>query len=176
MTSSERPGVLIARAARHVAMGRLEVKAGDVDLSQRSGLCLAFVRRIVEIGLELPPWGFYTRFGTERVEREPGPPASAWWARDLERSMRNAGLAVPTGELEEDGDLLFNWRAAPNAHGVYVGHVGVLADASAGIVIENINPAYRRHSLTRGTIALTPRERFPVTTTIRIRELDPDPA
>lgn len=167
-----RSGDRIATVARAVAAGRIVPKAGAVDLTQRAGWCLAFVRRIVELGLELPDGGFYAAFGTERVDRAPGPPDGSWWARDLERSMRNAGLAIPVEHPGADGDLLFSWRAAPNAHGVYIGHVGLLMDAKAGLVIENVDPRYRRFSLTRGTVALTPRERFPVTTAIRI----PDPS
>lgn len=165
------PGDAVARIARSVAAGRIVPKAGGIDLTLESGWCLAFVRRIVELGLEIPDGAFYELFGKERVERAPGPPASSWWARDLERSMRNLGLAIPAGGEERDGDLLFNWRAAPNAHGVYVGHVGILADARAGLVLENVEPAYRRFSLTRGKVALTPRERFAVTTSIRLPPL-----
>lgn len=164
-------GERIATVARAVAAGRITPKAGALDLTREPGLCLAFVRRIVEIALELPDFGFYQRFGTERVERAPGPPGGAWWSRDLERSMRNLGLAVPLDGVGQDGDLLFNWRAAPSAHGVYIGHVGILVDAKAGLVLENVDARYRRFSLTRGAVALTPRERFPVTTAIRIPEI-----
>jgi len=168
-------GQRIATVARAVAAGRVTPKAEKVDLTREPGWCLAFVRRIVELGLEYPDGAFYARFGTERVERAPGPPGGAWWARDLERSMRNAGLAVPLDDAGQDGDLLFNWKAAPSAHGVYIGHVGILLDAKAGLVLENVDARYRRFSLTRGAVALTPRERFPVTTAIRIPE-SPSPS
>ena len=164
-------GDRIATVARSVAAGRVTPRAGGVDLTTTPWWCLAFVRRIVELGLDLPDGGFYRHFGKERVERAPGPPDGSWWARDLERSMRNLGLAVDPAAVGEDGDLLFNWRAAPNRHGVYIGHVGVLLDARSGLVLENAAPAYRRFSLVRGVVCLTPRERFPVTTAIRI----PDP-
>ena len=163
MTAGER----IASVSRGVVAGRVQLRAGEVDLTTTPMWCLAFVRRIVELALEYQDGAFYTRWGTERVERAPGPPGGAWWARDLERSMRNLGLAVPLDRLE-DGDLVFNWKAAPNAHGVYIGHVGIVYDAKAQLIIENADPRYRRFSLTRGAVALTPRERFPITTAVRI--------
>ncbi|MFU8868665.1 hypothetical protein [Natronococcus sp.] len=169
MSSGDR----IAAVARAVLAGRIVPKAGGVDLTREPGWCLAFARRIVETALEAPDGTFYARWGTERVSRAPGPPDGSWWARDLERSMRNLGLAVREGEPARDGDLLYNWRAAPNAHGVYVGHVGILVDANAGLVLENVDARYRRFSLTRGAVALTPRDRFPVTTTIRIPDAPP---
>ena len=171
MSSGDR----IATVARGVLAGRIVPKAGGIDLTRSPGWCLAFARRIVEIALEAPDGSFYARWGIERVPRAPGPRDLSWWARDLERSMRNLGLAVREGEPARDGDLLYNWRAAPNAHGVYIGHVGILVDAKAGLVLENVNARYRRFSLTRDAVALTPRDRFPVTTTIRIPD-DPSPS
>lgn len=163
MTSGDR----IASVGRSVIAGRVTPRAGSVDLTTTPWWCLAFVRRIVELALEYQDGHFYTRWGTERVERAPGPPGGPWWSRDLERSMRNLGLAVPIDRLE-DGDLVYNWKAAPNAHGVYIGHVGIVLDAKAGLILENADHRYRRFSLTRGAVALTPRERFAITTAIRI--------
>lgn len=161
-------GDRIATRALEIAAGA-PIRAGNTDLHTEHGWCLAATRRVVETALELADGGFYQRFGTERVERAPGPAATAWWARDLERSMRGLGLAVDPATARP-GDLLFNWRAAVNRHGVYVGHVGVLTFGD--LVLENVRPEHRPQSLRRrdSTMVLTPLASFPVTTTIRIPE------
>lgn len=158
----------ISHRALEIAAGA-PARAGGVDLHTEHGWCLALTRRVVETALGWADGSFYTRYGRERVERAPGPNATAWWARDLERSMRNLGLAVDPAAAQA-GDLVFNWRAAVDRHGVYVGHVGVLTHGD--LVLENINPAHRPQSLRRraSTIVLTPRATFPVTTAIRIPE------
>lgn len=161
-------GDRIATRALEIAAGA-PIDAGGVNLHTEHGWCLAAARRVIETALGWAPASFYQRYGTERVERAPGPPATAWWARDLERSMRNLGLAIDP-EAAQPGDLLFNWRTAVNRHGVYVGHVGVLTFGD--LVLENVRPEHRPQSLRRraSTMLLTPRSSFPVTTTIRIPE------
>lgn len=156
----------IADRALDIAAGAA-LAAGATDLHAEPGWCLAAARRTVETALGQADGRFYQLFGRERVEREPGPPATSWWARDLERSMRNLGLAVPIDQVEP-GDLLFNHRAAPNRHGVYVGHVGVLT--YRWLVLENVDPRWRPQALKRGSscLMLTPLRTFPVTTAIRI--------
>jgi hypothetical protein len=162
----------IAETALEFAQGqplRIGSGATRVDLHVTPGYCLAFARRVVEVARGWPDHGFYERYGKARVERAPGPAGGPWWARDLERSLRDvAKLAVPTGAELEPGDLLFNWRAAVNRFGVYVGHVGVLT--FGGLVAEQVAPAYRRHSLRRedSPILLTPLERYVTTTAIRL--------
>lgn len=165
------PAVKIANRALEIAAGA-PLTAGGIDLHAAHGWCLAVARRTVETALGWPDGGFYQRFGRERVDRAPGPPAAAWWARDLERSMRNLGLAVDP-EAAQPGDLVFNWRSAVNRHGVYVGHVGVLTYGE--LVLENVNPAWRPQALRRraSTNVLTPRQTFEVTTTIRIPDGTP---
>ncbi len=156
-----------------IAVRALEIAGGDpitasgVDLHKEHGWCLAATRRVIETALGWADGSFYARYGKERVERAPGPPPAAWWARDLERSMRNLGLAVDL-EAAQPGDLLFNWRSAVNRHGVWVGHVGVLTFGD--LVLENVRHDYRPQSLRRraSTMVLTPLETFPVTTPIRI--------
>jgi hypothetical protein len=71
------------------------------------------------------------------------------------------------------GDLLFRWDAAAWKHGMvpYYEHVGILLDG--GLVLENINPAYRSHSLQRGVTALTLIDRFQFTTAIRFDPVAP---
>lgn len=162
MTTRER----IAEKALEVAAGH-RLRAGSVDLHTEHGWCLAATRRIVELAHRWSDGAFYRRFGTERVERPAGVPATAWWARDLERSLRNAGYAVPGIEDAEPGALLFNYQAAP-FRGVFIGHVGILTHGD--LVLENINPEHRPRSLRRAgsTMVLTPLEAFPVTTTIHL--------
>lgn len=164
-----------AEIALEVAAGApLTVRAGDrtIDLHAEAGWCLAAVRLIVERAHGWRPGALYELFGTHRVEREGGPPPAAWWARDLERSLREQGHAVPIAKAEP-GALLFNWRAAVNAHGVYVGHVGILTHG--GLVLENIRPEWRPQSLKRtladgrtSTLVLTPRHTFPTTLAVHL--------
>ena len=81
--------------------------------------CLKLVREIVEIAYAVPPGTFYQHFWTHRVEENT---TNEPWARDLERSLRNAGHAVTTARA---GDLVFNHRV-----GLPYGHAGVmLSDA-----------------------------------------------
>lgn len=163
----------IADVALRTAAGD-GVWAGGTDLHSASGWCLAYARRVVELAYGWPAGHFYTLWGRERVDRAPGPPAGAWWARDMERSLRNLGYGVPAGQALQPGDLLFYWRAALNQHGVYVGHVGVLTHGD--LVAENVSPAYRPHSLRRpgSVLLLTPLSRFAWSTAIRLP--GPDPA
>jgi hypothetical protein len=77
--------------------------------------CLRFVRQVVEHAYGWPPMGFYERYWTHRVEENrSGEP----WARDLERSLRNAGYQVATPQA---GDLVFNHAVAWP-----YGHAGVM--------------------------------------------------
>lgn len=151
---------------------------GTLPLPDASGLCLAAVRIIIEHALFSGQWRWYD-WRTQPVERVQGAPKSAHdpVARDMERSLTRAGMAIPLPNsggrhLTPDntlvpGDLLFRWDAAAWKWGEipYYGHVGVLLDG--GLVLENINPAYRSHSLQRGVTALTPIDRFQFTTAIR---------
>ena len=157
---------LIADEALATAAGK-GVWAGGHDLHAVDGWCLAYARRVAEVALGWPDGSLYQRHGTHRVERAPGPPAAAWWARDMERSLREQGLAVHD---PRPGDLAFYWRAALNRHGVWIGHVGVITHGL--LVAENVNPAYRPHSLTRqgSRIVLTPLSRFATSTIIRLPE------
>jgi hypothetical protein len=115
---------------------------------------------VIELGMGWRDGELYQRHGTHRVEREPGPRATAWWARDMERSLVRQGLSLPAGAPVRPGHIVFYWRAALNRHGVYVGHVGVVTHGL--LVAENVDPAYRPHSLTRrgSCIVLTPLQRF----------------
>lgn len=153
---------------------------GELPLPDASGLCLAAVRIIVEAALFDGRREFY-RWRTNPVERKAGAPRTAFdpVARDMERSLTRAGMAL---ELPRDGrhvrpvdalrpgTLLFRWDAAPWRWGEveFYGHVGVLLDG--GLVLENIRPDYRSHSLQRGVLSLTPLKRFPFTAAI---EFDP---
>ena len=84
--------------------------------------CLRLVREIVESAYGMPSGAFYTMYWTHRVEENR---TSEPWARDLERSLRAAGLAVP---IPQAGDLVFNHQVAwPYGHaGVMLSDVLVL--------------------------------------------------
>lgn len=150
---------------------------GVLPVPDASGLCLALVRIVVEDAL----WNGGRRFydwRTHPVERKVGAPQSAFVpvARDMERSLTRAGMgislnmdgrhAIPDARLQP-GDLLFRWDAAhwPLGELPYYGHVGILLHGD--LVLENINPAYRAHSLSRGATSLTPLDRFTFTAAVR---------
>jgi hypothetical protein len=156
---------------------------GTLPLPDASGLCLAATRIIVEHGLFNGRREFY-RWLTHPVERKPGAPQSAFTpvARDMERSLTRAGMsltlardgrhATPDDTLQP-GDLLFRWDSAAWSWGEvpFYGHVGVLLHG--GLVIENIRPDYRAHSLQRGVTSLTPIDRFVFTTAVRFDPAKP---
>lgn len=158
----------IARAAYGVLRGELAVP-------EKSGLCLQLVRLVVESAYGMKPHGFYNWL-THPVERLPGDDHDPW-ARDMERSLREAGMAsllpdegryVSAERLAaggNPGDLLFRWDTAKNRQGSHVGHVGILL--GGGLVLENVNPAYRPGSLVRGATALTPITKFLTTLVVR---------
>lgn len=176
------PQLLLESNARITKAGYAAAR-GTLPLPDASGMCLAAVRIIVEHALFGGKWEWY-RWRTQPVERVPGAPKSAHdpVARDMERSLTRAGMALKLKQqgryLLPDktlipGDLLFRWDAAAWKYGMvpYYGHVGVLLDG--GLVLENINPAYRSHSLQRGVTALTPIDRFQFTTAIRFDPVAP---
>jgi hypothetical protein len=154
--------------------------AGDYDIPQGSGYCLALVRRVVEEAYRMPPHGFY-KWRTHTVERKSD--LNIPWARDMERSLRAAGMEVEaprTGpELDpkryveiyqanlQEGDLLFRWDVARSRTGEFIGHVGIYLGHE--LVLENINPSNRnaRRGMSRGVNRITPLGEFPVTTIIR---------
>lgn len=133
----------------------------------RDGMCLAFVRRVIEKALGRPDRWLYEHAVTEWVQPEGYDRRLGHWARDAERSLRNLGMTL-VGDRPKPGDLLFNYEAAPSPYGEghNYGHVGILVDR--GMVIENVDPAYRPFSLPKGAICLTPRRvRWPATTIVR---------
>lgn len=175
---------LLLETNARIAKAAYAAARGTLPLPDASGLCLAAVRIVVEHALFGGRWGEFYRWRTQPVERVQGAPKSAHdpVARDMERSLTRAGmnLQLPTDgrHLIPDktlvpGDLLFRWDAAAWKWGEvpYYGHVGILLDG--GLVLENINPAYRSHSLQRGVTALTPIDRFQFTTAIRFDPVAP---
>ena len=77
--------------------------------------CLRLVREIVEHALGLEPYGFYRLWRSHHVEENR---TSEPWARDMERSLRAHGFAVPTARA---GDLVFNHAIARP-----YGHAGIM--------------------------------------------------
>lgn len=139
----------------------------------RPGMCLQLTRLIIETALDLPAFALYD--GLERVERAPGDDTDPW-ARDLERTYKNRGWAILEPDpgrryIQKDailtappGSILHRWDAAKTSAGTFIGHVGILLHG--GLVIENINPLYRKrsfHSTTNRFLAITPIDDFAVT-------------
>lgn len=129
------------------------------------GMCLAWVRTMVEQAMGWPSHTLYRDYVTEWVQPEGYDQRDGHWARDAERSLRNLGMALgDTGEAQP-GDLLFNWRAAwSDRWGAYIGHVGIKIEH--GFVAENIDPTYRPSALRNGALAITPIEDWAKPTTV----------
>lgn len=154
---------------------------GDLAGPKESGMCLSLVRQIVERACYQGRYEWYSRYLTRPIERVDGAPSAVAepWARDMERSLRAAGMALElltngryvTTDSRHllPGDLLFRWDAAPTTKALleprYIGHVGVLLEGQ--LVLENIAPANRKNSFQRRVSALTALKDFPVTTVIR---------
>lgn len=170
------PGDLIAAAALDVMRGKVKGVPAD------DGMCLAFVRVVVQHALGLT----FDEFYAHGVRVESKVQNRPWWARDMERGLRAKGWHVRTPRWGPDGDparyavteerylrpgdLLFRWDTAENAFGEHVGHVGIYM--GGGLVMENIAPKYRHNSarLARHhSVSLTPLGDWPVTTIIRWR-------
>jgi hypothetical protein len=132
-----------------------DVVRGELVVETRPMFCLKVVRQIVEHAMRWKPGEFYRRYWTHKVEENR---TAEPWARDLERSLRNRGLAAKEPQA---GDLVFNFRAAWP-----YGHVGVMLSNS--VVLEN-TPSNRGFS--RGNIRLVPLKEWGTpTTVIRLKE------
>ena len=140
------------------------------DIATQPGLCLAWVRRVVEYGaLGGRDRAFYDKFLVAGTSRRGGTEAQrlqwAWqnpWASDVEASMKKLGLQVPA-MLRKGGDLVFNHNAA-----VPMGHVGILLDREW--VVELVNPDFRPASAhLPGSVCLTRYGDWPVTLVARLR-------
>src|SRR5690606_13371980 len=138
-------------------------------LPTQAGLCLAFVRSVVERACFNGRWEFYPRYLVAATTRRRGTPEerlaaarSEPWAADAEASMKQLGFAVPS-LFRRPGDLVFSWKAAPP-----YGHVGILLNRST--IVELVNPAYRPRSVhLPGNVSLTPYGDWPVTLVARLR-------
>ena len=165
------PGALITASAYAIIRG-------DLKEPPNHGFCLQLVRIIIEDAFSWPSHTFY-RWRTTIVKRTPGA-STAPWARDMEASLRAAGMDVrtprtgPAGDpsryvnlTEADlraGDLLFRWDTALSGPD-FVGHVGVFL--GHGLVLENVRPAFRPEGLARDATVISRVGAWPVTTVVR---------
>ncbi len=137
--------------------------AGKYWLPDQPGMCLAFVRVIVERALELPERHFYRAWVTQRVETTFPAATRDPIARDAERSFTALGWNVPFEE-RQPGDLLFDFSAAYRRDwGTTLGHTAILLEGDR--IAENTehpSRGLRKLSTTRlpTAIALTPLEEF----------------
>lgn len=148
---------------------------GEIGAPKQPGLCLALVRLVIEDAYKMMPYEFY-RWRREIVDQNVRASQDPY-ARDMERSLRYAGMTVGLDyhgryvNLDDTrikpGDLLFRYDTAKDAHGIWVGHVGILMPGN--LVLENIDPRGRLKSLSRGPTCLTPLGFWPVTTVVRFR-------
>lgn len=150
----------IMTAAQAVISGRLRVE-------REPGFCLKLTRQVIEAGLGFSDGGFYRRFMTVKAE----PKHEGWWARDAQKSLREAGYSVRLDELQP-GDILCNHEVSkPYGHiGVYVGRVTLGTGRSAvtydRAVLENTDS--RRGFRLGGAVAVTPLNQFAPTEAFRI--------
>lgn len=144
-----------------IEAGAWDVVAGKLITTTEPGLCLAFVRQVLEHALGWPSHRLYELAVTSWVipgwDQDQG-----HVSRDAERDLRDLGMTL-TGDRVRGGDILFNWRAAwSTRYDAYVGHVGIaLGD---DLVLEVVLPAYRPQALVKGGgLCLGPRSWAPTT-------------
>lgn len=148
------------------------------NIPVNDGMCLAFVRVVVQQALGIT----YDEFYSHRVMVERASPDRDPWARDMERGLRKWEVKTkrwgPEGDPKryavldhlKPGDLLFRWDTARNPWGDYVGHVGI--HLGGGLVMESIGPEHRPTSARvpkHYYVVLTPLGEWPVTTVVRWR-------
>lgn len=153
---------------------------GDVPgLPTDPGWCLTFVRVLIERALAWPSHTLY-KWRTHPVTRPGGAAPTVPWARDMERSLKLAGMEVagrrygPPRDAEryvdvdeadlQPGDVLFRWDAAYQDE-VPVGHVGLYFGHR--LVLESVSPLGRPGALARDATVLSRLGFWPVTTVIR---------
>lgn len=114
-------GPLIRAALLDVLDGKQEV------FSSEPGKCLKAVRGVLQLALGMDYDTFYARFRTHIVEDNPDP-AKNKWARDVMKSLREAGYRVASSDHHsvvyselEPGDILCSWGL-----GSPIGHIAVL--------------------------------------------------
>ena len=169
-------GVAASTVNERIVESAFAMLRGEISAPKRAGMCLALVRIVIEDALGLQPNEWYHVWRTYIVPRGPGESYDPW-ARDMERSLRNAGMevALPRGggpkgdedryvilleDLLRPGDLLFRWDSPQRP-----GHVGILLPGN--LVLENVFNGYRPVGLWSGPTALTPLGSWPITTVIR---------
>lgn len=149
--------------AHRIQKVAMKLVLGAPLVLQSSGLCLRFVRTVVEETYELPSHALYERLVRQRVDNRSS--RDEPWARDAERSLRERGLAVDLSAAR-GGDLVFSYKASRP-----YGHTGVLIEVGGALwVAENTTAA--RGLRSRGALALTPLAAWDeVTTVIRLPEV-----
>lgn len=167
-------------------------KVGNV--ATVSGLCLKFVRLVVEKAYGVGDHEWYKHQVTEWVQPSGFKTSTGHWARDAERSLRNLGFQIPNNQIKA-GDIVCKYDTAsvspslwgqlfasgtPYQSGVNIGHIAIylgefyLLQPNGSIlpekvVIENINPAYRaggRALAARGALSLTRWSHLPSPTSV----------
>lgn len=140
----------------NIASAASKVIAGELNVETSPWYCLKVTRQIVEHAYGWTPGEFYQHYWREKVEENT---TDEPWARDLERSLRNMGYAVPT---LEPGYLIFDYTKAKPW-----GHVAVMLTSE--LLLEN-TPAPRGFR-GRGALRVTHiREWGEPTTIIRLPE------
>lgn len=153
----------IVKAAVDAANGKI------ATLPTKPGMCLAFVRCVIERALWNGQWVLYDKALVAGTSRRGNDPAANLreakadpWAADLEASAKKLGWAIPA-VLRTPGDIVFCHEAAKP-----LGHVAIVL--SRNLVIENVHPNYRPNSIhLANSLSITPYEAVPWTLVARVR-------
>ena len=98
--------------ARGIVRAGWEAVRGELPTPNEHGYCLKLVRLIIERAMGWQDSELYRRYVDRTWVAPPDyPHASGHWARDLERALRDAGMAV-SGDRSRPGDILCNYEAA----------------------------------------------------------------
>lgn len=127
---------------------------GEIDVPRVTpGFCLKLVRCVLESALGWREMELYERF-PEKIETVTPVATRAFYARDIQRSFREARWGVPLDEMQP-GDILTHWKSAWNGDD-WVGHILIIMPE--GFLLENISSRYREGmgAFSSGALSLTP--------------------
>lgn len=136
----------IVGAAFDLLLNPIRISNYGPYIHEEPNYCLAAVRLVLEKALGIKLYGDYVNMVAFPQGRK------SYWARDLEKCLRDKGMALHNVEDARPGDILCNHTAAYDSYyskvtgqKVYNGHVAILVEWNnyEGIVFENVNPSYR---------------------------------
>lgn len=148
---------------QRIVLSAWDLLRGDLKAEPKEPfMCLALVRVVLEAAFWRGQWRLYDLHKTatvDQVKRESMTP----YARDLERSLRDQGMALTLPRLDyiapdggrdagryvdlhqaqqlgliQGGDIVFRHDVVADKNGVMIGHIGIVMPAGSGLmVLEN---------------------------------------